>query len=444
MIFNRWKSSLRRSIFLKLLLVFLVTAILLAILVTFSADYLSDPKRFIHQKIADNLQQYSNYLIQEIGDPADFQKANELAIALGLSIQIKSQKKIWQSNNYDIPKKFLAYMHPSTQAENFRIGHYRGYSFAIIKKNPYEYHFVINHKRFTENKIQFLSMLILSVIIVIAFSYFLVRWLFRPIRWLSTGVAEVSKGNFKVKVPIRKHDEIGELAEAFNQMATQIDSMMKNKEQLLLDVSHELRSPLTRMKLAMEFIDNLEVKESIQEDVREMEAMISELLESARFSNNNNQLKKTTFLLNDMISEIIGCYENSNPGVIFVKLQAVPVYADYDRLKIVLRNLLDNAIKYSKHQSRPVEIAVSNQQKNIIITIKDYGEGIPEADLTRVFDPFYRLDKSRNTQTGGYGLGLSLCHKIIIAHGGEINAESEMDKQTQFRIELPTLIATDF
>jgi len=435
---NSWVSSLRRSIFFRLLLVFLATAILLAVLVASSANYLSDPKRFIHQKIEANLQQYTHYLIQEMGDPPDFQKANDLANSLSLAIHIKSQNTTWQSNDYDIPQKYLEKQHHMTHAKDFRIGHYRGYSFVIIKNTPYEYHFVINHKRFTENKIQFLLMLIFSIIIVITFSYLLVRWLFRPIRWLNTGVAEVSKGNFKVQVPIRKHDEIGELAEAFNQMATQIDSMIKNKEQLLLDVSHELRSPLTRMKLAMEFVDNEEAKQSIQEDLREMETMIAELLESARFSSNNNQLKKTTFSLKEMLSELIFRYENSSPGVVLLQPQSsVSIHADYDRLQIVLRNLLDNAVKYSKHQSRPVEISVSDQPTEIILSIKDYGEGIPREDLTHIFDPFYRVDKSRNTQTGGYGLGLSLCHKIIIAHGGTINAESEIDKQTQFRIELP-------
>ena len=131
--------------------------------------------------------------------------------------------------------------------------------------------------------------------------------------------------------------------------------------------------------------------------------------------------------ISEIIGEVAQNFQNRPSGV---KWTAVPegvfLKIDPDRIKTVLKNVLENAVKYSKPESQPVEIAVDDEEKSVVIRIRDSGSGIPKEELPYIFDPFYRTDKSRSKDTGGYGLGMSLCKKIIEAHGGKIGIHSEV------------------
>jgi signal transduction histidine kinase len=113
------------------------------------------------------------------------------------------------------------------------------------------------------------------------------------------------------------------------------------------------------------------------------------------------------------------------------------VIVDPERIRMMLRNVVDNALKYSRGQTRPVAIRLGSNRGHPVVTIEDFGEGIPGDDLAMVFEPFYRVDKSRHRGTGGYGLGLSLCRKIMTAHGGSIKVQSRLGEGTTFTIEFP-------
>ena len=166
--------------------------------------------------------------------------------------------------------------------------------------------------------------------------------------------------------------------------------------------------------------------------------MITELLESARLNSANYQLQKTKFDLQEQLDQLVSLYQDSPPGVLLDKsASATMIYADKERLMICFRNLLENALKYSKNQNHAVEIEIQSEVDRIIITVRDFGEGIPAQDMPHIFEPFYRVDKSRNAKTGGYGLGLNLSKKIIAAHGGEISVESTPNVETLFTVSLP-------
>jgi len=431
-------KNIKRSIFFKLLLIFLATAVLLASLSAVVINYIVDPERLTHHAIENNLHRYSQYLIAEIGTPPDFQKAEILANELKLEIKIKSANKSWQSSEYHVPTKHF-YVNKEVQNHpSMKIGHGNGYSFVSTEHKDVEYLFAIDHRRMSHAKGQAVIAFICILFIVIAFSYSLVRWQFRPIKWLAQGVSKVSEGDFTVQVPVRKNDEIGELSEAFNQMSAQIQKMMTSKEQLLLDVSHELRSPIARMKLATEMLEDQEYKQCLQSDLREMELMITELLESARLSNKKNQLDKQNTDVNVLLLELLEVYKNQKPGVRYeINSSALIMKIDRERLKIVIRNVLENALKYSRNQVEPVELLLKESDQEIKIIVIDHGQGIPEKDLLHVFEPFYRVDKSRSALTGGYGLGLSLCQKIVEAHQGNIAVTSEEGHGSKFIITLP-------
>ena len=257
-------------------------------------------------------------------------------------------------------------------------------------------------------------------------AYLSMRKVLRPVKWLNEGVQEVSKGNLHHIVPLKKSDELRDLAEAFNAMTERIREMLKAKEQLLLDVSHEMRSPLARMKVALEFLPEGKSKNSIQSDLEEMEKMISDILDTARRYHVHGELNRQKINLIDLLHEILPVFKDQPPGVQTNDLPtSIEIDVDPEQIKTVLNNVVNNAIKYSQPESKAVQISCQRRESYVILRIHDDGIGIPEEELPFILEPFYRVDKSRSKKTGGYGLGLSLCKTIMGAHGGKIDIESK-------------------
>jgi signal transduction histidine kinase len=257
------------------------------------------------------------------------------------------------------------------------------------------------------------------------------------LRWLRQGVAKVGLGELSHQVPAGRPDELGELATAFNTMTDRIRKLITSKEQLLLDVSHELRTPLTRMKVALAMLAESPAKINLQEDVAEMERKVSELLETARAVNVKAGLNLQGTDLMHLIKEAAAEFEGVEPGI-QIEDCAEALSLDLDRRQMgrAIKNIIDNALKYSPPGSLPVEVSMDHEDSRVVIAVHDHGIGIPEEDLAFVFEPFYRVDKSRTPSTGGYGLGLSLVKTIVEAHGGSIAIDSKPDIGTTVRIYL--------
>jgi signal transduction histidine kinase len=282
---------------------------------------------------------------------------------------------------------------------------------------------------FNPERALFILIILVSVIFIPL--YVILRLLLNPLKVLSNTVQQIGRGNYDVDVPFKRKDELGELGDSIKTMAGNIKHSIKTKEQLLIDVSHELRSPLTRLNLGIE-VDS--PKEKIKEDIREMENMITGLLESYKAESNHNQLKTERTNLVELCDEIKDEYELDN-RLIFehLKNNEIRVNVDPSKIKIVLRNLIDNAMKYS---SGDVRMQISEKNRSVVITISDKGIGIPSKDLEYIFEPFYRSDPSRSRRTGGFGLGLSISKKIIEAHNGTINVMSKENEGSEFSLTL--------
>jgi signal transduction histidine kinase len=274
--------------------------------------------------------------------------------------------------------------------------------------------------------------------LILAAAFFVIRHILRPVKWLNTGVKEVSGGNLKHRVPLKRSDELRDLAAAFNNMTDRIRDMLQTKEQLLYDVSHELRTPITRMKVALEFLEDSQAKKSLQSDIEELEKMVSEILETARRQHKYENLKKQRIPLAAFIKQTIVAFENQPPGIESVDLPSeIEVEIDPEQIKTVFENVLNNAIKYSQPDSAPIQISAKTDESYVVVRIRDFGIGIPEEDLAHIFEPFYRVDKSRTKDTGGYGLGLSLCKTIMEAHGGKIEVHSTLQEGTTVSLYFP-------
>ena len=281
------------------------------------------------------------------------------------------------------------------------------------------------------------ALLLLVIIVVgtiLTLSYLVVRWLFKPLGWLTDGMKEMGSGKLDTTLPVRKHDELGDLAQTFNDMSVRIRDLVRAKQQLLLDVSHELRSPMTRMNVSAEFIEDSKVKNQIKSDLNEMETLTTEILESERLTSTQGGLSLEDIDLTELLKGLVEVYGDQKPGIKVLTDQSVHAKVDPERIRIVIRNVTDNALAYSAGQERPVEVNLKSTPDKIYLTIEDFGEGIPEEDQKLIFEPFYRVDKSRHKETGGYGLGLSLCKKIMHAHGGDITVNSKPGLSTLFTI----------
>jgi signal transduction histidine kinase len=213
--------------------------------------------------------------------------------------------------------------------------------------------------------------------------------------------------------------------------------MIQARDQLLLDVSHELRSPLTRMKVALALMPADQNRNSLESDVIEMEIMISEMLELERLRNPHGLSRQNQDLV-PILREVAQRFGRRSPGV---RLSAHPemilMKIDGERVRVVLRNLLENAFKYSLPDSQPVGVSATQNKEAVVIRVTDDGQGIPESQIAHIFEPFFRVDPSRSKKTGGYGLGLSISKRITEAHGGTITAENNRERGAVFILTFP-------
>lgn len=283
-----------------------------------------------------------------------------------------------------------------------------------------------------------LVLLLFLMVAVLLSAHAVLKLLLRPVRWLSEGVEQLGSGQLDIVLPVRTRDEFGGLTDAFNRMVRRVGEMIQARDQLLLDVSHELRSPLTRMKVAVEFLPDGESKEELVTDIGEMELMVAELLELERLRDGRG-LNPTFQDLVLILREMTVRFNKRRPGVRFsAPSQSIQLNIDEDKVRTVLRNLLENAFKYSLRDSRPVEISCAQNEDSVIVRVSDDGPGIPAEDAPSLFEPFFRVDRSRSKKTGGYGLGLSICKRILEAHGGDISFENNPGRGASFFLAFPT------
>jgi signal transduction histidine kinase len=282
-----------------------------------------------------------------------------------------------------------------------------------------------------------LVVLLLLMAAVVFVTHAVLRHVLQPLRALGDGVARLGDGHLDVAVPRRSGDELGVLTDAFNQMVGRIRVMIRSRDQLLLDVSHELRSPLTRLKVALELLSDTDMKARMAADLAEMEIMIGELVELERLRDGHG-IRTACQNVIPILDEVARSFQDRPPSV-RVASTAPEIFAEIDaeRMRTVVRNLLENAVKYSLPDSRAVDVCAAQNGEHVVIRVSDDGPGIPEHEAASLFEPFFRLDRSRSRKTGGYGLGLSISRRIVEAHGGTITIENNPRRGASFIVTLP-------
>lgn len=435
-IHSRW-PFLRRSLFLKLVLVYTGTTVVLMLTVGAIFHLTFDRQQLFETPLGKHIQKYVESLADDLGSPPQYESARRLAQELGVRIRVRTAGEVW-ATDASLPPDATLIERASDVQPSRQFGRYRDHFFALLERQHTHYTFLFPREPFRRSNRRTFVWLITLIGLILSGSYLAVRWLFRPLRWLNDGVQEITRGNFAYAVPVRSADELGRLTHSFNHMTTQVRQMVQAREQLLLDVSHELRSPLTRMKVALEFVKDHPVREQLQRDTRELETMVTELLEAERLSSNHGGLMKTEVNLVNLVQDIVDAYQGRQLAVQLVSTPArLLLQIDGARVRIALRNVIDNALKHSSATDPPVEIRVRHDASLAYVSVRDHGPGIPSEDQARVFEPFYRVDKSRARDTGGYGLGLSLVKNIMTAHDGDVVLTSEPGQGSTFTLQFP-------
>ncbi|MGE8178201.1 HAMP domain-containing sensor histidine kinase [Pseudomonas fluorescens] len=233
--------------------------------------------------------------------------------------------------------------------------------------------------------------------------------------------------------PVGPH-EIRQAILAFNAMQAQLQHFIKDRTQMLAAISHDLRTPLTRMRLRGEFIEDPEQQQRLFRDVDEMQAMINSALE---FFRDDARLEQATqFDLAELLQTLIDDYRDQSIDITFSGPPRLVYFGRPLGLKRVITNLLDNAIKYA---SEPA-IELRQEDEQVIVRVLDRGPGIPADSYEQVFAPFFRLEGSRNKSTGGVGLGLSAARAIVLEHGGTLTVRNRTGGGLEARVVLPVQV----
>lgn len=430
-------TKLKSSLFIKLLAIFALTAIFLIVLMGFGFKWLIKPDDIFHQQVIGNISKYAHYLVQEIGDPPNQSNIDKISQETGLQIRVQQGENIWRSNNYSQSNAVHFHFH-HIEDKDISVDHRRHSSAIKLIDRQREFLFIISHHRFENDWLIALLIISLTIFSVIGISYLLVRRLFKPIEELNKGFAIAARGELNKKIIPLSNDELGKLTIAFNNMTEDLDTLIKSKEQLLRDISHELRSPLTRIKVAADMLEPGKLTDGIKQETTLLNELIEEILEASRPQNEQKELKRETVDIFKLVENICDNYKDSQPGIkLDSTLSTMTLNADIKKIHIAIGNIIDNAVKYSAFQDQAVEVTLSNDDENIFISVLDHGKGIKNEDQHRIFQAFTRLDPSRNHAIPGFGLGLNIANNIVHQHGGVIEVESNAENYTRFVVSLP-------
>ena len=284
---------------------------------------------------------------------------------------------------------------------------------------------------YSETAFVFLLWMLFASIILLFFSYFFMNKQIRPLKRLAIIAETFGRGLDAPELQSSGASEIRQTANAFNQMRTRIKRFLKQRTDMLAGVSHDLRTPLTRMKLQLSLLKEEKAKKELELDINEMTAMLDSYVSFVR-SEAPEPIENIN--LNSLIKEILKNIDQEIIEIIFQETNVIKTSGRPVQLKRAFQNIIDNSIRYSHKLN--IEIYINDN--DCCIVIEDDGPGIPNKNFEDVFKPFFTLDPSRNKLKGESGLGLSITRDIIRAHGGEIKLDKSKFGGLKSVIELPT------
>jgi signal transduction histidine kinase len=416
---RQWPHRLRRSLGLRLvgLFVLLALAITLIFLIGMQRALTGGWQGLVQPLVAD----YVDRLAADLGMPPDVVRAQALADRLPLSIRIDGpelhfdshpRRSAWQQRHSDVESGW--WLLTRTTADGHRI---------IFGVGDIAW----------EHRPRTIGWLTLTVLLLLTgTAYLYVRRLFRPLDDIRAGALRYGQGDFATPIPLRRADELGDLAQQVNTMAADLQRMLDAKRGLLLAISHELRSPLTRARLNAELVAEGSARDALLRDLAEMRDLIGDLLESERLAAGHAALRREPVDLNTLVAE-----QAAGMPLDLQLAEGLPLLAlDRVRIRLALRNLIDNALRHGSAE-RPPQLSTRRDDAGVVLALRDFGPGVDSALLPQLAEAFYRPDAARTRVAGGVGLGLYLCRLVAQAHGGRLllaNANPGLQVELQLPI----------
>jgi two-component system sensor histidine kinase CpxA len=280
-----------------------------------------------------------------------------------------------------------------------------------------------------------------SVLFSVIFWLPLLRGMTRSIKQMTDATKRIAEGEFNVRVLARRHDELGVLAEAINQMGMRLDGFVKGQTRFLGDVAHELCSPLARLQMALGIIEQRAGEREKTyaalaiEKASQISELVNELLAFSKASLRGPAVEIKPVSLAAVIGEAVQREKTERARIELIVDETLHVWGDRELLVRAFSNLLRNAIRYGA-ESGPIRIDAVHDPESVTVTISDTGPGVPEDELPKIFDAFYRVDASRNRQTGGSGLGLAIVRTCIESCNGAVTVENRLPHGLEVRVTL--------
>jgi signal transduction histidine kinase len=430
------KRLLPRTVFGRSLLVLVFSGVatqlmIVAVIVTASRGPEAD--HFIQR----NIDRYIAYLSQDIGRQLTPEHAREVLEGTGFDARISGAGAPWSTSispdsrpggrsSIPMPNGDSLMLEKGRPVFESRLETERGpASLTLLGPKAPPLHQPFAH----------IFVLFGGLLIVLLTASLAMRAILQPIHALSLAFDEMKTGKTAVAVPVRRDDELGRLARSFNEMASRLDFLIRDKERLFTEISHEFRAPIARAVAANAFVESTEIQSAIQHELAELDSLIHALLTAARREAGDGDagqvdlaalLDQAGRLFPDQAARLV-----REPG----PSQAV-VDGDRRTLLMLLRNLIENGLKYSP-PDRKVALRLVGDGREVCVVVRDEGIGIAPEELPRIFDSFYRGQDDRKVSRPGFGLGLSLCRRIATAHGGELEVDSAPGQGTTIRLRLP-------
>jgi signal transduction histidine kinase len=443
-----WRARLAalspgRSIKRRLVLMFLLLALALAGVFGFGAQ-----RAFSigwREAARPLLQDYVDRLAADIaghdGAPPSIERAQALVARLPITVRIDGPQVNWASHPAQADDHAHGQRQPPPwarpgQRDAGPLDDRQDWAPLLERRTADGHHirFGMNREAF-ERRPRLFGVALAALLVITGGAYLYVRRLLRPLDAIGAGAQRFGAGDFGQPIAVAhadRPDELGRLALTVNTMGQRIARMLEAKRALLLAISHELRSPLTRARLHAELLpedgEAAEQRAALLRNLQEMADLVSDLLESERLAGRHATLHTEPTDLAALARQVLADLQPRHAaasGVQLVVADGLPAATvDAARIRLLLRNLLDNALRHGAGAARPPQLQISTTAGGgTTITVRDHGPGVPDEQLAQLAEAFYRPDSARTRNAGGVGLGLYLCRLVAEAHGGSLRLQ---------------------
>jgi signal transduction histidine kinase len=429
---KNWLDRLRYSLKARLIATFVVLAFFLVVV------FVSGMQRGLstswREAVRPLVVDYAQRLFDEIGSPPSVERAQAIAQRLPISVRISGPQINWSSQTDDLSKDDKPIVYRRNQAHDAEDEDALN---TRLTADGHRLELGFKSKQWRERPRRIGWFTLGGLLVLITLGYFAIRRALRPIDAIRAGTQRIGKGQFDQPIANTGKDELGDLARDVNTMGERIESMLEAKRSLLLAMSHELRSPLTRARLNSELLpetgESATPRAALLRDLQEMAELIDHLLESEKLNQSYAEGQVSSALLIESIDikqllhravDKLAMREPIASTILIDTQDDLGVWPlDTKRIEILLRNVLENAIRHGTSDRAPIvsaSIVKEGSDQTLVIGIRDFGVGVAASEIEQLSLAFWRIDTSRTRTSGGVGLGLYLSSLVAQAHGGRL------------------------